>query len=128
MPKLATTAEQILGQICIRWAWIEQSIDDLIAELVHLNPDLGRSITNNADIRAKIKMLKALAHLKKPSEEWHEFMVETLDYIDNILRLYRNNYVHAGWYAPNRKRILRVRKTRIKRPQAFQPSTISTEQ
>jgi hypothetical protein len=98
MPKLATTAEQILGQICIRWAWIEQSIDDLIAELVHLNPDLGRSITNNADIRAKIKMLKALAHLKKPSEEWHEFMVETLDYIDNILRLYRSmpSAIRAG--------------------------------
>jgi hypothetical protein len=121
-------AEHLLGQISVRWAWIEQSIDELIAELTLLEPEIARSITNNATIRPKIQMLKALAHLKKPSEEWSEFLISTLDYLDNVLRPYRNNYVHGGWYAPKRRQILRIRKTRIKKPQALQPSTISTEQ
>ena len=122
------TAIALLGHICIGWGWIEHCVDELIAELAGLEPDLARSLTNNIEIRSKIKTLKALAHIKKPSAEWYDFISDTLDYIDNILRPYRNNFVHAGWFRPEGVSVLRIRKTRIKKPQSFRKAELTTEQ
>jgi hypothetical protein len=119
---------QELGHICIYWAWLEQALDELIIELSHLEPgDIGRSVTANADIRSKISMIKALAFLRKPSGAWFSYTQEMLDLIDNNLRPRRNLFVHSSWHTPKGVLTRISRKTRLRRPQAFQ-LTLTTEE
>jgi hypothetical protein len=121
-------AAEELGLVCIYWAWLEQTLDELIIELAKLERgDIGRSVTANADIRPKISMTKALAFLRKPSDDWFSYALETLDLIDNNLRPRRNLFVHSGWYSPKGVLTRITRKTKLKRPQAFR-LTLTTEE
>jgi hypothetical protein len=115
-----------LGHICIEWAHLEGTIDALLAALIPLPLDnFSRSITTNADVRAKIQMVKGLALARKI--EWYDDLAKIIDLVDNTLRPTRNRYVHDTWVS------LRVGHPRqvqwamkIKKPQARQPSELTT--
>jgi hypothetical protein len=110
-----------LGYICIHWGWVETALNDIIEFLAPLEPgQASQAITGNAEIRSKIQIVRALAFLRQPFKEWFDLMSSILDWIDSDLRPLRNNYVHSGWFAPKGRRTLRVRKTKFKKPQAFQ--------
>src|SRR5215471_12058865 len=88
-----------LGYISIYWAWLEHVIDEWIEELAHIDePQIAQAIVGNAEVRGKIQMAKALCFLRKTDQDWFEFILKKLDYIDNDLRVRRNQSIHAGWF------------------------------
>lgn len=110
-----------LGHVCIEWGRLEQGLDEFIDLLAPLETgDVSRSITSSLDIRSKIQTIKALAYLRKHSDEWFADMSLILDYIDNNLRPRRNQYVHAGWFLPKEGLIRRKHQIKFTRPQSFQ--------
>jgi hypothetical protein len=120
-PAMLNKAAHHLGLVTIHWGWLEDTIDSIIVKFAPLEEgDFSRSITANAELRSKIQMARALAFLRKPSGDWFDEVLRTLDKIDNDLRPRRNNCIHGGWYAPKGRLIRRVQKTKLKRPQAFQ--------
>jgi hypothetical protein len=117
-----------LGYINIYWAWLEHALDDFVIELAALEMgDMGRSVTANADLRSKIQMAIALAFIRRPSDDWFERTLATLNHVDNNLRIRRNNFVHGNWTRFKGRLTHRRFKTRLVRPQAFQRA-LSTQQ
>jgi hypothetical protein len=66
---------QILGYVCIAWGRLEHDLNAFIETLTPLEEgDVSRSITASLDLRSKVQIIKALAFLRKPSNEWFEKM------------------------------------------------------
>lgn len=117
-----------LGHIAMHWAWIEDGLNQLVGELAHLDePDVRNAICGNTDLRGKIQMAKGLAFIRKPTDDWLEATLGILDYIDNDLRVRRNNFTHAGWFAPKGRLIRKTQRTKLLKPQAFKLK-LETEQ
>jgi hypothetical protein len=110
-----------LGYICIQWGRLEVILSEFIELLTPLEEgDISNSITANMDIRTKIQTIKALAYIRKPSEEWFQKMVILLDYIDNNLRPRRNRVIHDAFFRPKGKIVRRMHQIKFEKPQAFQ--------
>jgi hypothetical protein len=87
-----------IGYVCITWAVLETEIDKLLIMLTPLEyGEVGESILGNSNIRDKIRMLKALAFIRKPADEWYDELERTLNFIDSELRIGRNRYIHDLW-------------------------------
>src|SRR5437868_5536297 len=87
-----------IGYVSIGWGQLEESINGLFAILVPLqNDEAGQAIVGNVDLRSKMKMISALAFIRKPNIEWFEVVTDALDYIDNDLRPRRNRVIHDVW-------------------------------
>jgi hypothetical protein len=112
---------KIIGKVCIYFGRLEESLSEFIELLTPLEPgDISRSITSEMDIRSKIQTIRALAYIRKPSEEWFSNMMLLMDYIDNDLRPRRNRYIHDGWYLSKGSLLRRTNKIKILKPQSFQ--------
>jgi hypothetical protein len=97
-----------LGHITINWGVIESMVDDFIKELARLDEkDVSNAILGNADLRGKISMAKALAFVRRPTDDWFDAATKTLDRIDNDIRVRRNQFVHARWMQPKRRSLIR---------------------
>ncbi|MEH2565536.1 hypothetical protein [Bradyrhizobium sp. AZCC 2289] len=117
-----------IGYVCIHWAWLENMIDFLIAHLAGIkDEEAWHAITGNLDLRQKTQILRALFFLRKgKNEDWYDYAVEMLNFIDNDLRPRRNHLVHAslygsGWDLKHEKKIIKITK-----PQAFQKAELKT--
>ncbi|WP_400769410.1 hypothetical protein [Methylosinus sporium] len=110
-----------IGRVCIRWGRLEHELCWFIEALAPLKEgDISRAVTNEMDIRAKIQTIKALAYIRKPSDEWLNKMLILLDYIDNDLRVRRNRFVHDGWYHHAHGLFRVTNRSKLLKPQAFQ--------
>jgi hypothetical protein len=110
-----------IGYASIEWGRLEQSLSQFIELLAPLEKgNVALSITAPIDIRDKIQIIKALAYLRKPYDEWYDKMAIMLDYIDNNLRPRRNRVIHDGWFRPQGRLIRRMHQIKFERPQAFQ--------
>jgi hypothetical protein len=128
--KLATE----IGYVCIHWAWLEDVIDYLIAQLAKIdvegwnNPAKAwHAITGNLDIRQKAQILKALFFLRKGNhEDWYKHSLETINVIDNDLRSRRNHLIHSSLRADKGKFFREKKVVKITKPQAFQKEELRT--
>ena len=115
-----------IGYVCIYWAALEHGIDSLLQTITPLEPGrISDCITANADIRAKMQMVKALSFARKPTDGWFEHVEEVINRIDNNLRLQRNRFIHDAWVGlePIKRR---TRRTSIKRSQARADPELTT--
>jgi hypothetical protein len=117
-----------IGFITIYWAWLEDAIDELIDELVPLDGGhIAQAITGNVDLRQKVQMVKALAFINKiKADDWYDSVIETLNTIDNNLRLRRNTLTHSAWYTPKGRLTRHKKGVKISKPQSFQPPQLQT--
>jgi hypothetical protein len=120
IPKLHEHATAI-GYVCIHWSDLETHINLILSQVTPLPGDgAARCITNNADVRDKIQMLKAVGFLHKPSDEWFEALSDVLDRIDNEIRPQRNRFIHDEWVdTGGPEPIRRTHKTALSKPQAY---------
>jgi hypothetical protein len=59
----------VIGHLCIKWAWIEESLDTFIGNYAPLDEGhISHAITSNLDVRNKIQILKALAFERRQTE------------------------------------------------------------
>lgn len=115
-----------IGYLCIYWAALEHGVDSMLRTLTPLESgQISDSITANADIRDKLRMLKAIGLIRKLSLSWFMRLEETINIIENKLRVARNRYIHDLWMGldPVKRR---TRRTSIKMPQSRQPPELST--
>jgi hypothetical protein len=128
IPHIAAIEEhaKAIGYVCIYWAALEHGVDSMLQTLTPLEPGkVSNSITANADIREKLRMLMAIGLVRKPSEGWFGKLRSIINEIDDELRPERNRHIHDLWmgFSPV---IRRTRKTSIKRPQSRQPFELTT--
>lgn len=117
-----------LGYICVFWAWLERSIDEMIEVLVPLEKgDISRAVTASADQRGKVELIRAAAFVHKIDDKWFKKLEAVLDEIDRELRPKRNRFVHDVWIRPSGRLERLTKRTKFTRPQAF-ARTLSTEQ
>ncbi len=121
-----------IGYVCINWTWLENIVDAALAHLMNHTIDSVEMhcISVNAGFSDKLKMLRALASIRKPSDEWFDRMDALINTIDNAIRLQRNRVVHDHW-TPGDKAGVATRvyaRTVIKKPQARQPKALSTHE
>jgi hypothetical protein len=91
-----------------------------------IEKNIGESVTGNSNMRDKIKMLKAVGFIRKPSDEWYAEFEGVLNQIDDDLRLTRNRYIHDLWvqeypkdkYSPEPTIVKRQRGARILKTQS----------
>jgi hypothetical protein len=116
-----------VGYVCVAWAILETELDRMFLDLVPLSQrtpvdkSICESVTGNSNMRDKIKMLKAIGFIRKPSDEWYAEVEKVLDLIDNDFRTTRNRYIHDLWvqeypkdkYAPEPTVIKRQRGARV---------------
>jgi hypothetical protein len=141
VPQLERVTRAI-GYVCIFWAWMDEWLDDMIDNLTPLDrlkltksqvDKIAQIRAANADIRTKIRMLKAIAFVCKWDDAWFKKVEKQLDRIDNDLRPKRNHFIHDHWTAIPRGKgkghslQRRSRHTKFKRPQAF-ALELSTEE
>jgi DNA polymerase III delta prime subunit len=127
VPQLENITRAI-GYVCVFWASLEDAIDILLTTLLPLEkitvtPEekdrIAHAIVAGLDMRDKIKMLRAVAFLRKIDMSWFKKLTKILDRIDNELRIKRNRFVHDSWVAPQ-GRIQRINKQiKFKKPKAF---------
>lgn len=96
---------QIIGEICLEWAYIETIVHDTA---LHLASYRDRAYENDAvrhpfhialshmKLRERIMVTKALAHDVSPAD-YFDRLSKVLSLIDNDLTLERNRYVHDMW-------------------------------
>jgi hypothetical protein len=120
-----------IGHVCIAWSHMESMLDLLIADLLaarttrHDALQASECVTANADLKHKLQIAVSLGHLRRPHDEWFEKLRKCLDDIHNRLSSERNRFVHDVWaiHDPIPTRI--HRRTKITKPQTFQPSELS---
>jgi len=117
-----------IGYICIFWAWLEDTLDQFILDLSPLDDlrltkneleKIPHILASAGDIRDKIRVLRALAFLRKWEEPWFDKVNKILTDVDDRIRPLRNRFVHDRWLAPRGKLQYRTRTVRITKPQSF---------
>ena len=126
-----------IGYVCVFWAWLEDCIGEMILDLVPLSPkqltkkeitEIRNVILLDTDIRTKIKILRAVAFIRKWDNAWFTQVDRVLNKIDNDIRVRRNRIVHSMWFAP-KGRLERHRKfAALKKPQSFARHELSTSE
>lgn len=83
------------------WAYIEITLEMLIWDLLGLDMDDGRAVTNRLDVRPKTEMLAVLATRYIASPSFHENLKVLLKELAD-LQTERNLIIHGVW-APSYK-------------------------
>jgi hypothetical protein len=107
-----------LGHICIAWAALDKSIDDMFPLL------LGCSEAHAACILAekigtRCEQLKKLLHLSNLDHDWTEWACALLARASGELAPLRNRYVHDLWQIQP-KPVRLDRRAKIRKPQSHQ--------
>jgi hypothetical protein len=136
VPRLEQVTKAI-GYVCVYWAWLEDSIGEMILDLApfdktKITPKEEKQLRDvifiDSDIRSKIKILRAVAFIRKINGAWFKKFDKILDTIDNDLRPRRNRIVHGRWHSPKRGLERRGKLARLKRPQSFAELELTTEE
>lgn len=110
-----------IGSVCMEWASLELMLEEFAAILSLVKEKkIEEIVFGNSDIKSKILVVKGLVVARNLDKEWTAACIKYLDYLDNNLRPQRNNIVHSHWIIPNKKLTRTMRKTKLKRPQAYQ--------
>lgn len=121
-PELVPFAVAI-GALCTVWARLESSTRCLFMVVAGMPSDKNSfGIAHCLDIRDQLNAIK-LAFVATPRDRrLTEFAVSTINYIDNVLRVKRNRYVHDSWNVePYTGTVERTNYTpRLYRPQSRQ--------
>jgi hypothetical protein len=81
-----------IGYICIFWAWLDDFLGEMILKLCPFDPrkiintdeeKLNQIFRSNGDIRDKIRVLRAVAFVRKWDDKWFKKVDKLLDQIDN---------------------------------------------
>jgi len=97
LPELRDHAEAI-GYVCIHWAHMELEIDGWLSCLTPLEPaPVNDIVISEIDFRAKLTIIKNLAHVRAHNRKWFKSVKVLLDHINNDLRPERNRMVHDLW-------------------------------
>jgi hypothetical protein len=126
-----------LGYVCVFWAWLERTLDDLILDLAPLN-DLKRTKSQieqlrdvlllDTDIRTKIKILRSVAFICSWDDAWFAKLDKILNRIDNDLRPKRNRVVHGHWGVPKKSLERLSKQSKLYRPQSFTKQILATRE
>lgn len=126
-----------LGHVCVFWAWLEKTLDDLILDLAPLNDhkltktqieQLRDVLLLDTDIRTKIKIVRSVAFICRWDDTWFAKLDKILNRIDNVLRPKRNRVIHGHWGVP-KKSLERVSKqAKLYRPQSFTKQVLTTRE
>jgi len=124
-----TEHARAIGYVCIDWAWLELAVDAFVAQLMGL--PIGsiehRVSSASTDFRAKLEILKALAHEKQLSADWFVEVEKVVNAIDNDIRPLRNRVVHDLWHAGKDGSPTRAfSRNKLARPQSHAPLELST--
>jgi hypothetical protein len=135
VPQLESVTRAI-GYICVFWGWLEGAVDALLITLLPLEkitvtPEevkrIADAIVASLDMRDKIRILRAVAFVRKIDAKWFKRLMAVLDLVDNDLRMKRNRYVHDVWSAPRGRLRYTTRQTKFKKPQAFVLELVTEE-
>jgi hypothetical protein len=126
-----------IGYVCVFWAWLEDDIGEMILDLAPLDKrtltkkeieQIRDVILVDTDIRTKIKILRAVAFIRKWEKSWFAQVDKVLNKIDNDIRPRRNRVVHGMWFAPKGRLERQGKFARLKRPQAFAEEELATRE
>jgi len=129
-PPLEETASGI-GILCHEWADLEQSICGSLVWAARIQSGANsKAIVRCFDFRDQLAALKMALVTRVKNEQAIDALFQSIDYIDNTLRIRRNRYVHDLWFLgdmPDREGIQVFRSSytaKIFRPQAKQPRAL----
>ena len=112
-----------VGSLCQRWAILETAIRKLLLRTLRMPDDVGSDLMLRCfDFRDQLSAIKVGVALMMIPDMVIDEVVETVDYIDNTLRLRRNRLVHDQWsHEPGFHHANRSQTTpKVVRPQAKQ--------
>ncbi|MDX9998599.1 MAG: hypothetical protein WCY15_12860 [Phenylobacterium sp.] len=120
-----------VGRLCGAWAELEFFVQQFFVGALRMpEEDASYAIANCIDFRDQIRAIKVAIVAFKMPPDWAEEVIESLDYIDNILRLRRNRYVHDRWDVnPLTWEVYRTNRTpKIGKPQSRLPRRVEEHQ
>lgn len=106
-----------LGIVSVGFSWLEQSIEEHIAELAQLSPSVAPALTAELAFKTKVSVLSSLVRLQLPLRKFNagpedaaavwEDMVRMLFECENL----RNKLVHSRWSLPHGSAMRRIKIT-----------------
>lgn len=108
-----------LGHVTIGFSWLEQSLEDRIASLAKLSPELAPALTSELSFKVKVGVLSSLVRVEPPLRDFNHGFEDKFEVWNDIVRMLfeceavRNKIVHSHWSLPTGNRIRR-RKTTAK--------------
>ena len=92
---LSGRAELLIGRAVVTWSRLEQSIEEVIWELLKMSVEDGRIITARLDVKYKTALLRGLSE-KNLQKDALEAIRSLLTRIDELYTV-RNLIVHGVW-------------------------------
>jgi hypothetical protein len=113
-----------VGTLCNAWANLEGAIRMLFLQISRMPHDrTSFGIAHILDVREQIAAIKLAFVAKSGNAKLVDAVHSIMNYIDNVLRPWRNRFVHDPWYYSDQiGAVERFSRTpRVFRPQAHQP-------
>ena len=88
---------QAIGAVAVRWGQLENTISRIIWDLIKIRLDRGFAITTHLSERARVDMLKGIAHSIFGVRPLYEELETHLNHIVHDIYPKRNNVVHGNW-------------------------------
>jgi hypothetical protein len=117
-----------LGHVSVGFSWLEQSLEEHIAELAGLSPSVAPALTAELSFKTKVSVLSSLVRLRLPLRKFNadpedpaavwEDMVRMLFECENL----RNKLLHSHWL-PRDAPVMRRTKTTAKAAQGIRVSS-----
>lgn len=94
-PGISMKQERLIGRVCVAWAGLEATLQDILWQMLGVPIDDGRIFTSAADAKRKLQWLNAFAGKHLKGDEWTRLKT-ALDAIEQA-RGDRNFVVHGQW-------------------------------
>lgn len=120
-----------IGALCHEWATLEEHVVASLLQLSEMPPHhVSYFILRCFNFRDQLLALKVAAIERFHHEGCLEAFLSSIDYIDNVLRVRRNGYVHDPLFGAVDGSLIKTMKMKIKitRPQAHQPRKVALGQ
>lgn len=115
-----------LGKMCLVWAFLDRSLDEVIEQLLCCSKSQAASITSAVtDVAPRCEIIKRLIVLSHPGESWRDWFIALIQRVSGELAPTRNRYIHDEWQADATTIVRRDKRAKIGREQARQPLSLS---
>jgi hypothetical protein len=96
--KKFTQHAQAIGEICMRLSYVEMILANFLCVLIPVKDrNVAQAIAGSTDLKGRIKMVRAIAAVRKPSDAWYDQVDQLLGKIESQHAPKRNRYAHDTW-------------------------------
>jgi hypothetical protein len=110
---LAPDAEHVraIGEVVVRWAQLESSLEMLIWELAPLEHPFGHALTSHMNAQQWLQVVKSLANERLRDHPLLSSLLALIRDIDDSVRVRRNEVAHSQWMPTGKAGVIQTFQT-----------------